>query len=832
MRHRSIFHHIKFLVTLCLVLTVGVLVGGVYYINQSGINDQWRERIAVELENLGVIADFDSLRFELTKGLVAKGVRIYADAKRQDVIAKLEHLVIDVDKTKLMRGKIRVHNIALKDADITLPIDSSNPNGKLIMIHELQGEMYLPDKKTIEARALEGFLAGIHISMDARIWSESDDQSTSSQNFKKQRSDRLEFISNILEEIEQWQWPSDSPPKIKLYIEANTDKLKTARIDFIIEASKIEKNGTSLYDVELTGDYNNSIITLDQISLRDNVGELNSKASYHPATKTTKFEAQSTLHLQALSRQLLGINLVNQLTFSTPPEISCTGSVSRGSDSRVDTTITGQISISDFSVLGSHFQQLQSDFSSHNKDFFLTQLNAVHKEGELKGRILFKDETIQYEADSTLPASAYSPFLRDSSIGKVLEQVKFKPDSSLEIKTRGTMNRHRLTQWEAEGYAKIDKFSYKDTEMNSLSGNYSLSALRSHFNEIKADFNYNDYTLKKAHGGPSSASISASSIDLNRDDNKITLNNINGTAWPAPVVRLFVPNVADHIEKYQFHRPPNLSASGTFGLSGNQEATNFSINVSSPGSMHYNFINEPLTLSRLQSSVNIFGDRVDVTNLSFYTFEGPCSGNIRVYTSHPEKSGYAGDMQFRRLHLKEIGKLYKFDNAERGLLTGRIDFNGEGDSTDKFNAQGSLALENGNLFSVPMLGPISKLIGGVLKDKNPIQEKAEDASCTYIIRDGVVFSNDFEALTRSLKFTGEGTIDLNNKEIDLLVRMNAKGLFGVLAMPLRPFLGLFQFNGTGPISEPTWKTSIFTNPKEGKNHPIFRKPPKADVIAE
>ena len=320
MQHRSILHHIKFIVALCLVLTAGILVGGAYYINQSGINDQWRDRIAMELENLGVIADFDSLRFEITKGIVAKGVRIYADSKREDILAKLEHLVIDVDKTKLMRGKIRVNNIALKDADITLPIDSGDPNGKLISINKLEGEMYLPDKKTIEARELEGFLSGIHISMDARIWSDNDDQHHGPKRLKETRRDRLQLISKILEEIDQWQWPVDTPPQIKLYIEANTDKLETARIDFIIKAPEIKKNGTSLFDVELSGDYNNNIITLDQIQIRDSSGILESKASYHPATKTLKFEAQSSLHLQALCRQMLGMNLANQLTFSTPPQ--------------------------------------------------------------------------------------------------------------------------------------------------------------------------------------------------------------------------------------------------------------------------------------------------------------------------------------------------------------------------------------------------------------------------------------------------------------------------------------------------------------------------------
>ncbi|MGB2403398.1 MAG: AsmA-like C-terminal region-containing protein, partial [Akkermansiaceae bacterium] len=801
MRHRSILHHLKFLVTLGFILTAGILVGGAYYINQSGISDQWRDRIAMELENLGVIADFDSLRLEITKGIVAKGVRIYADKKREDILAKLEHLVIDVDKTKLMRGKIRVNNIALKDADITLPIDSNDPNGKLIRINQLEGEMYLPDKKTIEARDLEGFLSGIHITMDARIWSENDDQHGDSKRFNETRRNRLQFMSKIIGELDRWQWPVDNPPRIKLYVEANTDNLETARIDFIIKAPEIQKNGTSLYDVELSGDYNNNTITLDQIEMRDSSGILESKASYHPATKALKFEARSSLHLQALCRQLLGINLANQLTFSTPPHISCTGTVNLSTTEKPQTMIAGQVSVSDFSFLGSRFLQLDSDFSSHNKDLFLTRLRAIHKKGQLTGRILLKDETIQYEADSTLPASAYKPFLEGSGIGNTLDKVTFQPDSKIHIKAQGTMNRNRLTQWEAKGYAAINKFTYRNTDINRLSGNYSLSELHSHFNDIEADFNYQNYTLKKSYEGPSSASISASSIHLNRDDNKITLNNINGTAWPAPIVRLFTPKVAEHIEKYRFHRPPNLIANGSFGLRGNKDATNFSINVNNPGSMHYTFIGEPLKLSRLQSNVQILGDRVNVNNLSFNTFDGACSGNIRVYTSHPEKSGYAGDLQFRRLHLKEIGDLYQFDNAERGLLTGRIDFEGNGNLTEKFNAQGSLALEKGNLFSVPMLGPISNLIGGVLKDKNPTQESAKDASCTYIIKNGVIFSNDFLATTRSLKFTGEGQIDLNEKEINLLVRMNARGLFGVLAMPLRPFIGLFQFNGTGPISE-------------------------------
>ena len=66
----------------------------------------------------------------------------------------------------------------------------------------------------------------------------------------------------------------------------------------------------------------------------------------------------------------------------------------------------------------------------------------------------------------------------------------------------------------------------------------------------------------------------------------------------------------------------------------------------------------------------------------------------------------------------------------------------------------------------------------------------------------------------------------------MLVRMNARGLFSVLSLPLRPFMGLFQFQGSGYVMDPKWRTVLFTSPARGKNDPLFTKPPKAKVIRE
>lgn len=813
-------------------LGIGLLFGGVYYINQSGVNDEWRARIAQELENLGIVADFESLRFEFSRGLVATGVRVYADDSRDDIVAKLEHLVIDVDKTKLMRGLVRVDNVSLKKADISLPIDLNDPTGLRITMTELKGDMFLPDKSTLEAREIEGVIAGVRLSLNARVWSDRVGASKRSKPLRETRVARLKFINRIVDEIGKWHWPEDKPPRLKLYLQGNIDNPNTARLDFILNAPELERRGVVLTDVRIEGDYNNQVITLETIRLKDSAGSLNAKAAYRLASQSGRFEAASTLHIQMLSRQLFGVDIMNQLTFSTPPAIVCTGKISFDDDFIPNVIVTGHANIDDFSFIGSRFKHLKTDFSSQGRDAFLTGLQVTHDQGELKGRILLKNETIRYEAESTLPPSAYAPFLIDSGIERALRNADFTPESKIHIKTKGTMNRHKLNQWEAEGYAMLENFSYQDTPLHSLSGDYSLSDLLSEFTNIRANFDYNDYILKRKHEGPSSARIAASSINVDMENKIVSLNNITGTAWPAPIVRLFVPNVANHVEVYRFHRPPNLFASGVFDLAKPYNKTDFTIDVSSPGSMSYEFLGEPLTMSRLKANVQILGGHVHVSELLFNTFQGACGGNIHVKTSDPTGTSYSGDMQFRRLHLKDIGELYQFDNADRGLLTGRIDFSGKNNQISKFNAKGSIALEKGNLFSIPMLGPISPLVGVVLRERNPTKETAKDASCTYVIRDGVVYSNDFLATTRSLKFTGEGNIDLEKKQIDLLVRMNARGLFSFITLPLRPFIGLFQFKGNGPIMNPTWKTTMFTTPNRGKDDPIFRKPPKASLITE
>jgi hypothetical protein len=530
-----------------------------------------------------------------------------------------------------------------------------------------------------------------------------------------------------------------------------------------------------------------------------------------------------------LIRKLTGHAPLPQVTFSTPPKISGTGTISFDKTSQPKIQLMGEAEITNFTYLGTRFKRLTTEIALQGKHVFLTNLQASHAHGNIHGRALIKDDIIRYKVESSLPSEAFIPFIKSPIAHREFAKASFSNNSLIHIRSEGIIHRNKKNDWLITGHCKLQNFSYKGVAMKLAKAYFQSSPKGLTFSDIRLIFNHQHYTLRQKYGGPSSGQVDADKVVIDTEKRMVHITNVQASAWPAPVVRLFHTKAANHCEQYRFFRPPTLTANGSFDLNRSQARTDFTINVRAPGTTHYHFLGEDLTLKRLRGIVRIRQGRVDVSDLSFYTFQGPCQGDISVWT---KKSSYEGSLQWSRLHLKDLGKTYGFKQADKGLITGRIDYKGKSKDISQFNGKGGIGLERGNLFSIPMLGPLSPLISSVLGEKNPTNEHAENASCTFVIRRGVVYSDNFLANTRSLRFTGEGNINLNNQKIDLLVRMNARGLFSIFALPLKPFMGLFQFKGTGHYSKPKWKTSIFTTPKRGKKDPIFRRPPKARVINE
>ncbi|MEY3896639.1 MAG: hypothetical protein RLZZ214_2159, partial [Verrucomicrobiota bacterium] len=378
--------------------------------------------------------------------------------------------------------------------------------------------------------------------------------------------------------------------------------------------------------------------------------------------------------------------------------------------------------------------------------------------------------------------------------------------------------------WAYTGSGTVKNLDYKGVPVNSAGCKFSLNHHELDFYEGTVVFNYSKYILHKTFNGAAEGTAKVGRIRYDAPAKLVEVEDVRGEIWAAPMVRFFAPKVADSLEQYRFHQPPDMKASGVVDVTP-QGRTALNISFRSEQPADYQFLEKNLTLGSPSGQVAIRGERVTVGNLKLDAFDGPVAGEIEYLGG----GRLEGELNWTKLSIPDLTSTYGFQMKGGGDVTGRINFSLTDGKVETMAGSGLLALEDAELFSVPMFGPLTPLLGGVLNDENAGFQRARNAFCTFRIEGGVLSTTDFQTSTNSLNFAGTGSVDMKKQTLDMTMRMNARGLLGLLTLPLRPFSGLFQFHGTGPLKDTRWESMKFSPPPEIEND-ILLDPPRAKVI--
>jgi hypothetical protein len=117
---------------------------------------------------------------------------------------------------------------------------------------------------------------------------------------------------------------------------------------------------------------------------------------------------------------------------------------------------------------------------------------------------------------------------------------------------------------------------------------------------------------------------------------------------------------------------------------------------------------------------------------------------------------------------------------------------------------GKLEVTNGDVFALPIFGPLSGLMNSVLPGSLGYSI-ARKARATLTIRDGVVHTDDFEVAGQLFSMLGHGEIHFLDDKLDFNVRMSASGAAALLA----PVYKLFEYTGEGSLKHPDWHAKRF-----------------------
>lgn len=797
-------------------------VGLIGWANHTGLPAAWRARIENEIGKRGVHVRIGGLSYLPLRGLVATDLRLFADEGRDREISRWERVLLDFDKTKLARGELRLTKLELRNARLVLPIDPDDPASEVIEVSDATGTLLMPGQRRIEVRDARGRIQGIDIELDVRLVGRRPARGGDDQRADLGR--RRHGLSQVTAAIGRLRFAPGQPPKLRLRVEGDLNVPSSLRSKISLEARGIGLEGYALERVDAVAELQGDRLTVTSLRAADRRGSFEARCDYDLGDRDGRFELRSSLDAPSLLGAWFGIDTPRALVVGGSQRLEAEGEFRMDGAGVPQVHAIGRADCASVRLAGVSFDRLETSFSWKTGDLFLRDLRLTRADGVATGKAMLQGSLVRMAVDSGLPVRVYRPWVEGQPLERVIDDFAVRDGAGVHLALEGGFDIEAPRSWAFTGEGRLERMSYKGVPLEEARSRFSLSSAALDFSDATIVFDYRDYPLREAFGGVSSGTAKVGRIRYDARDRSVEVEGVEGRIWPAPLVRLFAPKVADSLEGYRFHQPPELSGAGLVDVTP-AGRTDLEVGFRSASAVGYRLLGADVTLSEPSGRVLIRGSRVDVEDLRLAAFGGP----VQARFSYRDPRHLSAEISWTDLAAAELGSAYGFRMKSGGSLTGRLEFAMDEGRVETMEGEGLVALEQTELFAVPIFGPLSPLISGVLNDRRAGFERATDASCTFAIRDGVLRSRDFRTATHSLIFAGDGEVDLGRRSFEMTMRMNARGLLGLITLPLRPFYGMFQFRGSGPLGDPTWENVMFTTPPEEQGE-ILRTPPKAKVV--
>src|SRR5207244_3013577 len=141
---------------------------GGYYLAKRGVGRQWRDRVVEELHKHGVEANIGRLTLDPFRGLIAKNVRIFDYKNRENTLARISEVSLDINYAALIHHEPFLNALDVRDAQIILPFKTADEKGDRAALTNLRAHVYFPPEQIYVSQA-EGIFCGIRISATGQL---------------------------------------------------------------------------------------------------------------------------------------------------------------------------------------------------------------------------------------------------------------------------------------------------------------------------------------------------------------------------------------------------------------------------------------------------------------------------------------------------------------------------------------------------------------------------------------------------------------------------------------------------------------------------------------
>jgi hypothetical protein len=248
--------------------------------------------------------------------------------------------------------------------------------------------------------------------------------------------------------------------------------------------------------------------------------------------------------------------------------------------------------------------------------------------------------------------------------------------------------------------------------------------------------------------------------------------------------------------------------------------TNYDVDVQA-GRFPYEVFGKKLPFEEVRAEVNNRDG-----NVRFDIAAEVLGGTITLkggLNENREPNPYDGELRMNAISFQRFAQVYSPGNESVGDITGHFKFTGRMNDWKALKGGGALIIVNGNLLALPVLGPLTPIIGAFLPSPIKGYNVAKKADCTFEVSDGFIVSENIEAESSAFRIFTRGNIDFIRDDIDFNAEVRLRGL-GILLFPVTQLLA---YKGSGTVGDAKWSPRIF-----GGGNKDERKPPTEEELRE
>src|SRR6059058_6320154 len=309
------------------VLALGAMAGGGWYLARKGFGRKWRRLVVEELHKHGVEASVRRLTLDPFRGLIAQDVRIYDYKNRENTIAEISRISLDVNYAALLQRQAFLNAIDIRNAQVTLPLpEGADPKSPHAQIKNLHAHIYFPPEQIYVSQA-DGIFCDIRISATGQLIKRND-YKPSRDATPEEWQTRLAILQRSVSELSQFKF--SERPHLQIKFSGDVAQLENARVEGTLQTGPWQRGNYQAQKLTMTGEFADQALSLRQCELQDGLGGFSASAIWRRPTDELQFQARSSLNLRALLESVGLSHLVSDITLLAPPRFEISGTAKLG----------------------------------------------------------------------------------------------------------------------------------------------------------------------------------------------------------------------------------------------------------------------------------------------------------------------------------------------------------------------------------------------------------------------------------------------------------------------------------------------------------------------